>query len=130
MAIPMPSPPAGVDDPGDDNDDDSPDASEGTDPGMPADDNNTPDEQIVLSPQMVASSGLGDLKVGDSVMVTVKATVNDVTDGTVTADVEDALNGIKTAGDAKQAPPRKKPLQRVVGPQEAGFGDNGIPPGI
>lgn len=128
MAMPNPTPPAGVDDPGDENDD-SPEASE-QEPGMPPDDNNTPDEQIVLSPQMVASSGLGDLKPGDTFLVTVKCTVNDATDGTLTADVEDAMNGIKTAGDAKQAPPRKKPLQRVVGPQEAGFGDNGIPPGI
>lgn len=98
--------------------------------GPPADDNNTPDQTFTLSPQMVAAAGLPDLKVGDSFLVTVKATVTDSTDGTVTASVEDAMNGAKSAGDAAMPSPKRKPMQRVVSPKDAGFGDEGMPPGI
>lgn len=120
----MQSPPAGLDSPGGaDPDDESMDDGTAGD-GLPADDNNTPDKSVTFPPELAASAGLGDLKVGDSFMVTIKGTVTDSTDGTLTADVEDALNGMKTAGDSAQQPPSKKPMQRVLSPKEAGFGDD------
>lgn len=122
----MQSPPAGVDDPGDANDETQDDPTDPT--GLPADDNNTPHQPFTLSPQMIAAAGLPDLKVGDSFLITVKGTVTDSTDGTVTADIEDAMDGSKAAGDAATPPPTRKPQSRVLSPAEAGFGDEGIPP--
>lgn len=122
------SPPANIDNPG--GDDATDDTAMDDQTGPPPDDGNTPDQSFTLSPQMAAAAGLGDLKVGDSALVTVKFTVTDATDGTITADIEDAMNGAKSAGDAAQAPPKRKPQSRVVGPVEAGFGDDSGAPGI
>lgn len=125
------SPPAGLDNPGNDGPDDESqdDPSTPTD-GLPADDNNTPDKSVTFGPELAASAGLGDLKVGDTGMVTIKFTVTDNTDGTITADVEDAMNGMKTQGDSAMPKPPKKPMQRVLSPSEAGFGDEDTSPGI
>lgn len=92
--------------------------------GPPADDGNTPDQPFTLSPQMAAAAGLGNLKIGDTALVTVKFTVTDATDGTLTGDIEDATDGAKSAGDAAQPPPARKPQSRVLSPKEAGFGDD------
>lgn len=104
----------------------SPDDDESMDDqtGPPADDGNTPSQPITLTPQLAAAAGLGDLKVGDSALVTVKFTVSDNTDGTITGDIEDAMQGAKSAGDSAQPPPARKPQSRVLSPKEAGFGDD------
>lgn len=122
------SPPSGLDNLG--GSDDTDDTSQDDPTGLPPDDGNTPDQSFTLTPQMAAAAGLPDLKVGDSAMVTIKFTVTDNTDGTITADVEDALNGAKSAGDAAQKPPMRKPQSRVLSPKEAGFGEDSDSPGI
>lgn len=91
------------------------------DGAVPADDGNTPDQPFTLSPQMAASAGLDGLKPGDSFAVMIHGTVTDNTDGTITADLEDAMGGKKTQGDAEMPPPAKKPSSRVLGPVEAGI---------
>lgn len=102
-----------------------PDDEANDDPtGLPTDDGNTQDQPISLSPQMAASAGLDKLQVGDQFSVTITGTVTDNSDGTITADIEDAADGMKTKGDAAQMPPTRKPQSRVVGPVEAGFQDD------
>lgn len=100
--------------------DDQPDDST---TGLPADDGNTPDQSVSFGPQMAASAGLDKLQVGDQFSVTITGTVTGNTDGTLTADIEDASDGMKTKGDAAMPPTMKKPQSRVIGPVEAGFQD-------
>lgn len=91
--------------------------------GLPPDNNNTPSQPLTITPELAASAGLGDLKVGDTFAVTIHGTVTDNTDGTITADVEDAMDGMKMPGDAATPPPMKKPQSAVVSPADAGFRD-------
>lgn len=122
---PSPSPPASADSsvPNTGDDSDEMDDQSGDQTDLPSDDNNTPDQSLTLSPQMVAAAGLPDLQPGDSFLVTIKGTVTDSTDGTLTADIEDAMKGAKAAGDAAAAPPKRKPMSRVLSPKEAGMED-------
>lgn len=92
--------------------------------GLPADDNNTPDHEIVLTPEMLAASpALAALKVGDTFDITITGTVTDMQDGTITADIEDAMDGKMSSGDsAAPMPPTKKPQSRVVSPKDMGAG--------
>lgn len=92
--------------------------------GLPADDNNTPDHEITLTPEMLeASPALANLKVGDPFQITIKGTATAVQDGTVTASIEDAMDGKMSSGDASASmPPTKKPQSRVVSPKDMGAG--------
>lgn len=127
MATPSPSPsippsstPADSDTGGDD------DVPEGSVDGLPADDGNTPDQPLTINPQMAAAAGLTDLQVGDSFAVTIHGTVTDNTDGAITADIEDAMDGTKTPGDADLPPPKKKGMSNVISPRDAGFSADGM----